>query len=255
MNTLVDYNSESSDSKTKMQRVFALLAENNRLSPKRICAELHLPYVKYGRYINNLKSQWNSHYQFEQGSNLSSVHAWSGWCYVSKYVDRVLALEVDWRPTKSKNHWLLWKDKVGRRTWFESRRVNLYVTNPVNLGKVKQLVSNGFGFTGLILDVKIMDKVLETIHHYGSHYVFDVGSPLPKKTITAFEKSHGITIKIGDMSHPKSVEVESHVPDWTEKLTFSLERITDIFSASTYEKDPSKKTEYLVLRPSPRFLL
>lgn len=56
--------------------------------------------------------------------------------------------------------------------WFENGRVNLHVASSVNLGKVKQLVSNGFGFTGLIFDDKVRMQVLETIHHYGSHYVF-----------------------------------------------------------------------------------
>jgi hypothetical protein len=248
MNNMVDYNSESSDSKTIRHRAFALLAENNRLSPKRICAELHLPYVKYGHYINNLKSQWNSHYQFEQGSNCSSVHAWSGWCYVPQYVDRDLALAVGWERTKAKNRWLKWTDKtcLGSMMWFETGRVNLHVRSPVHMGKINRLVCNGFGYTGLIFDDETLLKVVETIHHYGSHFVFDVGIPLPKTVINDFEKSHGIIIKLADKSHPKSVEVESHVPDWAEKLTFSLERITDIFSASTYEKDPSKKNEYLV---------
>ena len=115
-----------------------------------------------------------------------------------------------------------------------------------NASKVKQLVSNGFSFTGLIFDDKVRMQVLETIHHYGSHYVFDIGSPLPKKTIKYFEKTYDLTIKIGYKSHPKSVEVESHVPDWAEKLTFSLERIADVFGASVNEKESFKKTDFIV---------
>ena len=240
---MVDSNCESSDSKNIRHSVFALLKENPSFSPKMICAKLHLPYVKYGGYINNLKSYWKSHYQFEQGSNLSSVHAWSGWCYVPQYVDRDLALTVGWERTKAKNRWLKWKDKsgIGGMMWFENGRVNLHVASPVNLGKIKQLVSDGFSFAGLIFDDKVMLQVLKTIHHYGTHYVFDIGSPLPKKTIKHFEKSHGITIKIGDKSHPEAVEVESHIPDWAERLTLSLERIADAFGASANEKESPKK--------------
>jgi hypothetical protein len=245
---MVDSNSESCDSKTIRHRAFALLKENPKLSPKMMCAKLHLSYVIYGGYINNLKSYWKSHYQNELGSNLSSVHAWSGWCFVPKYVDRDLALISGWEKTKAKNRWLKWKDNagLGSMMWFESGRVNLRVTSPANLGKVKQLVSNGFGFTGLIFDDKVMTRVQETIHHYGSHHVFDVGTPLPKKTIKYFDKSHGIIIKIGDLSHPESVEVESHVPDWAERLTLSLEKIAEVFSSSAFEKDSSKKPDYLV---------
>ncbi len=130
--------------------------------------------------------------------------------------------------------------------WFENGRVNLHVTSPVNLGKVKQLVSNGFGFTGLIFDDKVMAQVQETIHHYGAHHVFDVGAPLPRKTIKYFDKSHGITIKIGDMSHPESVEVESHVPDWAERMDLFLEKLDGFFTANTFGKDTSKKPDYVI---------
>jgi len=245
---MVESNSENSYSKNIRHSVFAILDENHLLSPKMICAKLHLPYGKYGDYVNNLKSHWKSHYQYEQGSNCSSVHAWSGWCYVPQYVDRDLALTVGWERTKAKNRWLKWKDKsdIGRMMWFENGRVNLHVTSPVNLGKVKQLISNGFSFTGLIFDDKVMLQVLETIHHQGAHHVFDIGSPLPKKIIKYFEKSHGLTIKIGDKSHPKSVEVESHVPDWAERMDLFLEKLDSFFSANTYGKDNSKKPDYVV---------
>ena len=75
---MVESNSENSYSESTRHRVFALLKENNTYSAKMICAKLQLPYVKYGGYINNLKSYWKSYYQFEQGLNCSSVHAWSG---------------------------------------------------------------------------------------------------------------------------------------------------------------------------------
>jgi hypothetical protein len=248
---MVDSNCESSDSKTIRHSVFALLKENPSFSPKMICAKLHLSYVIYGGYINNLKSYWKSHYQFERGSNCSSVHFWHGWCCVPSYVDRDLALKVGWERTKAKNRWILWRDKskIGRMMWFESGRVNLYVRSPVHLGRVNQLICNGFSFTDLILDDKIMQKVLTTIHPSGAHYVFEIGYPLPKKTIKYFEKSHGLTIKIGDTSHPKAVEVESSIPEWAEKLTLSLERSAEIFGAlgtSTDEKDPSKRNGYVV---------
>jgi hypothetical protein len=229
VNNTVNSNSESNDSKTIRHRAFALLAENNRLSPKRICAELHLPYVHYGRYINNLKSQWNSHYSFEQGSRCSSVHGWSGNCYVPFYVDRDLALKAGWSLTKAKNRGLIWRDKsgIGRIVWFETGRVNLHLYSPANLGRAKQLVSHGFCFTGLIFNDEVMERVIETIKPQGAHYVFDVGSNLPKKTIDFFEESLGFKIKIGDKSHPKSVEVELHSPDWAERLISSLERLVD----------------------------
>ena len=40
--------------------------------------------------------------------------------------------------------------------WFESGNVNLHIKSFVHLGKVKQLVCNGFIFTGLIFDDRVM---------------------------------------------------------------------------------------------------
>jgi len=41
---------------------------------------------------------------------------------------------------------------------------------------------------GLIFGDKAYAEVIETIHHYGDHCVFDVGSPLPKKQSRASKK-------------------------------------------------------------------
>jgi hypothetical protein len=37
--------------------------------------------------------------------------------------------------------------------------VNLFVRKPANLGEAYQLVCNGFSFTGLITDVKVLEGV------------------------------------------------------------------------------------------------
>jgi hypothetical protein len=243
---MVDSNSENSEPKNIRQRVFALLKENPLFSSKNICKNLDLSYAQYGAYINNLKSQWKTNCENEQGSNCSSVHAWHGLCRVPTHLDRVLALEVSWETTEAKNRWLLWKDKLGRLMWFENGTVYLYVKSPVNLGKIKQLVWNGFGSTGLIFDMKILDEVTSTIRPTGAHYVFETGHPLPRKTIKYFEKSHGLTIKIGDKSHPNAVEVESRTPDWAEHLGLSLEKVASFFNSCVYEKDALKKPDYVV---------
>jgi hypothetical protein len=89
-------------------------------------------------------------------------------CRVPTFLDRVRALEVGWKPTKAKNRWLLWKEPLGRMMWFEDGTFNLHVKSPVNLGKAKQLVWNGFGDTGLIFDMKILDAVVSTIRQTAS---------------------------------------------------------------------------------------
>jgi hypothetical protein len=244
---MVDSNSENSEPKAIRQRVFALLNENPLFSSKNICKQLNLSYAEHGAYINNLKSQWKTNRENEQGSNCSSVHAWRGLCCVPTNVDRVLALEVGWEHTEAKNRWLLWKDKFGRMMWFENGTVYLYVKSPVNMGRIKQLVWNGLGDTGRIFDMKILDEVASTIRPTSTHYVFETGQPLPKKTIRYFEKSHGLTIKIGDKSHPTAVEVESRPPDWAEYLASSVQKIVDCLAVDfVHENCPKKPLDYVI---------
>jgi hypothetical protein len=111
----------------------------------------------------------------------------------------------------------LWKDRIGRLQWFETGRVNLYVRKPANLGKAYQLICNGFSFTGLITDIKVLEQILSTVRFKGAHYVFPVGQRLPKLTIDLFQKSNGIVVKVGDVTHPDSLEVIATYPDWAEK--------------------------------------
>jgi hypothetical protein len=134
-------------------------------------------------------------------------------------------VDFGWVLSKARNRWLLWKDKLGRMMWFEIARFELFVRQPANLGKAKQLICNGFTKTGLIDGIKEFEQVLASLKFRGAHYVFDSGNPLPKMTIDAFSKSNGITIKVGDKSHPRAAEVISCYPDWSERNEMLLEDI------------------------------
>lgn len=57
----------------------------------------------------------------------------------------------------------------------------ILVKSPVSLGRVKQLVCNGFSFTGLIFEEKILQQVLSTIKNLDAHYVFETDQPLLKR--------------------------------------------------------------------------
>jgi hypothetical protein len=145
-------------------------------------------------------------------------------------VDRKRAVEVGWVESRARNRWLLWRDKLGRLMWFETGRVNLYVRKPVNLGKVYQLICNGFSFTGLIPDVKVLEQVLASVRFKGGHYVFPTGERLPRLTIDLFRKSNGVVIKVGDVSHPNAIEVIAFYPDWAERNERLLERLNEVLS-------------------------
>jgi len=226
--------------------VFDLLDEYPLHTAKTICVNLEIPYWKYRNYIYKLKCEWKSYRQNELGSKCSNVHAWSGGCVVPNFVNRDLAVEAGWIRTKAKNRWLLWRDIIGRMMWFENGRVNVYVRSPANLGRAKNLVSNGFFNTCLIFEVRILEEVFKTLKFGGAHYVFDSGQALPKMTIDAFSKSHGITIKTRDKGHPRGVEVISQCPDWAERSEMLMERFSDLLGGGTLLRDSLKKPDYIV---------
>lgn len=177
-----------------------------------------------------LRSDWKHYHRNEQGSKCSSVHGWRGWCLMPAGLDRSIATATGWVATRARNRWLLWKDRLGRMQWFETDRVNLYVRTPANLGKAYQLVCNGFSFTGLITDMKVLEAVLKSVRFKGAHFVFDTKERLPYLVIDLFRKSNGVVIKVGDRTHPTSVEVIASYMDWAERNEQLLSDILTVFS-------------------------
>lgn len=228
------------------QSVFALLDETPLLTAKTMCVRLGIPYWQYRNYIYKLKCEWKSYRQNEQGSKCSNVHSWHGTCVVPAFVSRKDAVEAGWKETKAKNRWLLWSDRIGRMMWFENGKVNIYVRSPGNLGRAKNLICNGFFNTGLIFEGRILDEVFKTFKFDGAHYVYDGEKTLPKMTIDSFSKSHGITIKVGDKSHPKGVEIVMESPSWAERNELLLERLTDFFVGGEVQRNSPKKPNYVV---------
>jgi hypothetical protein len=119
------------------------------------------------------------------------------------------------------------------------------VRKPANLGRAYQLVCNGFSFTGLITDVKVLEGVLAGVRFKGAHYVFEVEQRLPRLVIDLFAKSNGVVVKVGDASHPNAVEVVCCYPDWAERNERMLEEIRKMLNDGFYEKDYLKKLDYV----------
>jgi hypothetical protein len=224
--------------------VFERLDENPSLTAKSLCRLLDLPYSKYWNYVGRLRWEWKYYHRNEHGSKCS-IHAWRGWCYVPASIKRDLAVEAGWISSRARNRWLLWKDRLGRLQWFETGRVNLYVRRPANVGRAYQLVCNGFSFTGLITDVKILEMVLAGVRFKGAHYVFETNKQLPRLVINLFSRSNGIVIKVGDVSHPSGVEVITTYPDWAERNEQTLEEILSFLRGGLYEKDRSGRLNYV----------
>jgi hypothetical protein len=217
------------------QRVFRELDKNSILTPSQLCGILQIDRKHWNQIIANYKTDWRHNHKNERGSKCS-LHGWRGWCYLPSEVGvatlsgalRTRAVDVGWIVSRARNRWLLWKDRIGRLQWFETGRVNLYVRKPANLGKAYQLICNAFSFTGLITDMKVLEEILGGLRFKGAHYVFPVGQRLPKLTIDLFQKSNGIVIKVGDNTHPDSLEVLATYPDWAERNERILEQVNEV---------------------------
>jgi hypothetical protein len=93
----------------------------------------------------------------------------------------------------------------------------------------------------LITEIKVLEQVLARVRFKGAHFVFDTKQRLPRLVIDLFAKSNGVTVKIGDTSHPNGVEIVSCYPDWAERNEYLLERLSDIFGPSN-SKPVSKES-------------
>jgi hypothetical protein len=134
-------------------------------------------------------------------------------------------LGFGWVPSKAKNRFWIWKGKFGRAVWFETGLVGLNVLRPGNLGKAKQLFCDAFINTGLVTDFKVLNPVLERIRPKSGHFPYSAGERLPYMVIRDFEQSHGVVIKVGDRTHPDSVEVIASFTDTLDDALDKLERI------------------------------
>lgn len=231
------------------QRVFRELDKNPLLTPSTLRSVLKLNDKTSLQLLANYKTQWRHNYRNEHGSKCS-LHGWRGWCFLPGDLNcriRSGAVGVGWVQSRARNRWLLWKDRLGRLQWFESGRVNLYVRKPANLGKAYQLVCNGFSFTGLITDMKVLEKVLASVRFKGAHYVFATEQRLPRLTIDLFAKSNGVIIKVGDASHPNSVEVVAFYPDWAERNERLFEQLNETLKRLLEPPKPKKleKQDYV----------
>ena len=238
------------------KRIYEKLDENPLSTAKDLAKLLDLPYKQYRNYLTKERSNWKYYHKNERGSKCSSLHNFKGklkldYALSSKLRGDVLfALDkrrtlvdcraggcggcgsgccLGWVLSRARNKFLVWKGKLGRVTWFTTGTVLLHVKKPGNLGRAKQLFCDAFGSTELITDVKMLVAITDGltekvglkslgVYQKGVHAPYLTNQRLPSMTIFDFEESHGITIKVGDRSHPNAVEVIAQFPAQTERL-------------------------------------
>ena len=198
-----------------------LLDKDPLLTAKTLAKLLNLSYKTYRNYLTKERSEWKYYHENERGSNPSSSHNCKYLGLIREgEVERAVAVNKGWELSRARNRFLVFRDpaRLGRISWFETGLLVLNVRPVANEGKAKQLFCNGFFQTGLISDVNVLDACVSRVHVHSGHTPFPTSQRLPKTTITAFADSHGITIKLGDRSHPNCVEVLWEVQREVEKV-------------------------------------
>ncbi len=237
------YSNEGNASSIKRQ-VWAKLEENPLLSPKELAKLLDLPYKQYRNYITKERSNWKYYHENERGSRCSNFH-----CYKAKVrLDRGLSdalraklcfgvaggfVGFGWRLSRSRNRFLEWRGRCGRVVWFETGSVRLFVKKPGNLGKAKQLFSDAFINTGLLTDIKVFSSVLDRVSPKSCHFPYETSQRLPYVVINDFAESHGISIKVGDRSHPNAIEVIAEFTQKQDEIEAKVSYVFDVFQAVT----------------------
>jgi hypothetical protein len=237
------------------EKVEKILNKNPLISARYICQILGIPYKHNRQKIYNIKNRWKSNIKYEGGSN-PSFHGWYGWNYIPEVYKEVLDLKrqevrerlvsVGWKESKAKNKWLYWSERLGRIQWYQTGRLRIYCRKPSEKtlnARVKQLMANAFFATHVISNWEVMEQLM-AVKHYGLHVAYETGQRQPMMTVTEFKDSNGIIIKLGDKSHPSSLEVISLYPDWhlqtmkaLDKLGVTMEQFVALMKPQVKEKE------------------
>jgi len=232
---------------TIKERIFKELEKNPMLLPKQLCKLTNLDYKYYHNYVTKLRSKWKTLPRDKQGLKPLSFHNWHGYVFVPKKVDRVLAVGCGWIQTKSRNHYLMWKDgKLGRLEWHVNGRIKVWIRKPANFGKAMQLLANAFFSSGLIYDIRIFEVFAKSLRFKGASAIFESKQRLPYMKIDFLKLSNGVVIKVGDRSHPNAVEVDFCFPDWGEKSERLLQRFLDVLEPKKKERGEPGDVTYRV---------
>jgi hypothetical protein len=205
------------------RKVEKLLDENPYLSTQDIDQKLHGSGTKLAyQTIKNYASNWR---QYSRNGAVPRLH--SGFGVLESGFDAGLweaGPAYGWRVSENKNRERLWFENGVTVGWHRSGMVVFRFKGSRPRGHILGVFSHAFWQVLLstgrserelsdFLKVLFEEKYRET-----HHYVFETERPQPRMKIDHFENRYGLTIKLGDGSHPTSLEVEEKEPPWLSRF-------------------------------------
>lgn len=216
------------------QAVFKFLDENPYYTfasmKKKLRKETNFGSLK-DQTIRNYMSEWRNSYsssgvvpRLHRGFGILEsgfdVSLWEG------------APSFGWHVSRNKNRERLWRESRVSLGWHRNGTVVFRFKGFRPRGHLLSVFVHAFSKV-LLSTGKSEREVLHYLHALfkerystrGFHSIYEGWQPLPKIKVTDFEKSHGITIKLGDGSHPTSLEVEQKEPFWFSKIEKIVDRL------------------------------
>jgi hypothetical protein len=183
---------------------------------------LGVDYGKHGPYLRKLRVKFKCYLRNRHSLKSLKYHKARGWIYTDLMKglqeQRDLSLSCGWRVAKgSRNGMIYFLSEFGRMEWFRTGRVNLWISKPATKPRLLQLLANGFTWTGLIRDIDAFERWAKTARLKGAHMTIETGEVLPYTEVDLLKGSNGVVVKMGDISHRTSLEIEFCYPDWAER--------------------------------------
>lgn len=204
-------------------RSFIAWERNSSLSPLEMSKILGVDYGQHGSYLRKLRVQFKCVLRNRHSLKSLKWHKARGWIYTDLLrglqEQRDLSVSKGWKPAVNSKNGMIYlvQEELGRLEWFKTGRVNLWITKPATKSRLMQLLACGFMWTGLIQDVKVFEKWAANARLKGAHLTVETGEVLPYTQVDLLKVSNGVVVKMGDISHRTSLEIEFCYPDWAER--------------------------------------
>lgn len=244
---------EAKKEETDKGKINILMSNYPFLTPKQICALMEWDHTLKGRIVSQRKYEWKISQNYEGGSQPSTIkrkpdsqHHVYAYGRAPVFLDRKadpgvtdLAVDAGWKMAENRNKRLLWRrdPSIGNIDWWETGKIRVHIRQkPQHLGLVKQLLSKAFFQNGLIQDPHNFSDFVDRFQwdrHHDEYVPPGKKKRLPHMIIKNPAYPNIRSIRMGDKSHPYSLEVEYVRDPIMEELRSWLEINRDAFQQFT----------------------